>query len=156
MQDTCCSVPHRLSTLTAFIGGSFFLHLLWESLQAPLYEGYSSFGQHFWICLKATVTGDMFFMFVIYTTLAIVYRDLFWIADRSSYIHPATWVISILIGGLLAVSFEFWAVYVDHRWQYTDLMPIIPILQIGVTPILQMVFIPILMIFLSSRFVPRL
>lgn len=52
---------HRLCAFFSFFGGSFLFHLLWENLQAPLYKGYTSFAQHFGICLKATF-GDMVFM----------------------------------------------------------------------------------------------
>lgn len=142
---------HRLSALTAFIGGSFLLHLLWENLQAPLYAGFTSFRQHFWICFKAT-WGDLFFMFIIYASLAFVHRNPLWIADRSTYTHPATWVITLLLGILLAVSFELWAVYVDHRWQYAEAMPLIPVIKIGLTPVLQMLFIPIITLLFTSRF----
>ena len=126
--------------------------MIWfgENLQAPLYEGFTSFRQHFWICFKAT-WGDLLFMLLIYVALAVLHRDMFWIADRSAYSNSATWIISLLIGALLAVSFEFWAVYVDHRWQYTEAMPLIPVLHIGLMPVLQVLFIPLAVLFLTSR-----
>lgn len=141
----------RLLPMSVFFGSSFVLHLFWENLQAPLYEGFMSFQQHFWICFKAT-WGDLLFMLTIYATLAIIHRDTFWVADRSRYAYPATWIIALLMGVLLAVSFELWAVEVDHRWQYTEAMPLIPILQIGLTPVLQMLIIPLITLFLTSRF----
>lgn len=55
-----------------------------------------------------------------------------------AYSHPATWVIPALVGCLLAVSFELWAVYAVQRWQY-GIMPLIPVIRVGVTPVLQMV-----------------
>ena len=142
---------NRLLPVSIFFGGSFLLHLLWENLQAPLYKGFTSFQEHFWICFKAT-WGDLLFMLTIYAALAIVHRDPFWIADRVTYAHSTTWVIALLIGVLLAVNFELWAVYVDHRWQYTEAMPLIPILQVGLTPILQMLIIPLVTLLLTSRF----
>jgi L-cystine uptake protein TcyP (sodium:dicarboxylate symporter family) len=69
-----------------------------------------------------------------------------------AYAHPATWILALLIGALLAVSFELWAVFADHRWQYAASMPLIPILQIGFTPVLQMIFIPLLVLSFTSRF----
>jgi hypothetical protein len=140
----------RLSPLSVYVGGGFLLHLLWENFQAPLYAGYTSLRDHFLICFKATL-GDLLFMFIIYTALAIVHRDPFWVAERSAYAHPVTWIITLLVSALLAVSFELWAVYVDHRWQYTEAMPLIPILQIGLTPVLQMLLIPLSVLFLISR-----
>ncbi|OGJ57891.1 hypothetical protein A3H90_04165 [Candidatus Peribacteria bacterium RIFCSPLOWO2_02_FULL_55_36] len=129
------------------------MHLLWENAQAPLYAGYESFGQHFWICFKAT-GGDLLFMFVIYVVLAVMHQDLFWIANRAVYAHSATWIIAVFIGMLLAVSFELWAIHVDHRWAYAG-MPIIPLLKIGLTPILQMLIIPPLTLLITKNFSHR-
>lgn len=133
----------RLPAFTAFFGGSFLLHLLWENLQAPLYAGFVSYRAHFWICFKAT-GGDLLFMLILYAALAVVHRSPFWLADRAAYEHPATWTIVPFIGVLLAVGFELWAVYVAHRWQYGQEMPLIPLLLIGLTPVLQMIVIPLL------------
>lgn len=141
----------RVPALAIFFGSSFLLHLLWENLQAPLYQGFASFQQHFWICLKGTV-GDILFMLVIYATLAVVYRNSLWMNDRATYTHPATWILTPFVGILLAVSFERWAVYVDHRWEYMEAMPLIPILQIGLTPVLQMMLIPLIALLLTFRF----
>ena len=149
-------LSRRLLSIAIFFGSSMLLHLLWENMQAPLFVGFESLSQHFWICLKATATGDMLFMLIIYATLALIHRDALWIAQRSSYTHPATWVLPILIGILLAVNMELWAVHVDHRWVYENTMPLIPVLQIGLTPILQMIVVPILTILISSRFLLRI
>mgnify|MGYP001562213277 FL=1 len=145
---------HWLIPFIVYIGGSTALHLLWENLQAPLYEGFVSFQQHFWICFKAT-SGDLLFMLIIYAALAIAHRNPFWVAERSAYAHPATWIITLLLGALLAVSFELWAVYVDHRWQYADAMPLLPILRIGLTPVLQMVFVPLIALLFTRFFSSR-
>lgn len=135
--------------LAAFFGSSFVLHLLWENLQAPLYSCYQSFWQCFWICLYATATGDMIFMLTIYAALAVIHRDWQWVRDPGAYRHPATWILAVGIGLILAVSFELWAVHVAHRWQYTEFMLIVPFVQIGLTPVLQMIIIPLLAIYSS-------
>lgn len=54
---------------------------------------------------------------------------------RHAYFPP-------LIGVLLATAFELWAVYVVKRWEY-GLMPIVPVVRMGVTPMLQMIFVPV-------------
>ncbi len=133
----------RLLPFVVYIGSSAVLHLLWENAQAPLYEGFISFREHFWICFKAT-GGDVLLMLILYTALASVHQDPFWAAKRSAYAHPGTWIITVLLGVLLAVSVELWAVYVAYRWQYADAMPLLPILRIGLTPVLQMVFVPVI------------
>jgi hypothetical protein len=136
------SLKQKSKSLLLFFGASFLLHLLWENLQAPLFEGFVSSKTHFLVCLYATATGDMIFMALIYVSLVCVHKNLWWILRKESYSHIATWVLPIIIGGLLAMSYELWAIYVEHRWEYGD-MPLIPHLGVGIFPILQMIFIPL-------------
>ena len=133
-----------------FLAVNFVLHLLWENLQAPLYQGYTSFAQHFGICFKAAL-GDMIFMGIIYGTLALLHRDILWIADQAAYARPSTWIVAVLTGLLLAVGFELWALS-THRWAY-GAMP--TILGIGIFPMLQMIAIPLITLSIS-RSVSRL
>ncbi len=115
----------------------------------PLYAGFpfSSLGtrEAFLRCLFATVTGDMLFMLVLYLTLAVIHENLGWSSDPAAYERPATWAVTPLVGSLLAVAFELWAVYVAHRWEY-DSMPILPVVRVGLTPVLQMIVIPVVTI----------
>ena len=67
---------------------------------------------------------------------------MFTSTDRSAFAHPATWIVPLVIGILLAVSFELWAVHAVNRWTYSS-MPLVPIIHVGITPVLQMVFIPL-------------
>jgi len=129
--------------LSVFIGSSFLMHLVWENAQMPLFEwGNHSAWEVFKMCVVATVTGDMLFMLTLYLAVAVIHKKLWWLPDRSVYSHPATWMVPVLVGVLLAVSFELWAVHTVHRWQYGS-MPLIPVLHVGVTPVLQMIFIPL-------------
>lgn len=137
----------RWRATAIFFGTSFFLHLLWENLQAPLYVGYTSFAQHFWICLRATF-GDMLFMSILYGILALLHRDLAWIGHKS-VLYPFTWIVITLAGFFLAIGFEYWALSV-HRWEY-DAMP--TILGIGIFPVLQMIVIPLATLSISRSVV---
>ena len=139
------------SPMAAFWAGGFLLHLAWEVAQMPLFEtAYGSFWEGFKMCLFATATGDMLFMLTLYATLAVIHRDLCWVADRTAYAHPATWLVPVLIGILLAVSFELWAVHAVSRWRYGS-MPVVPVLGVGLTPVLQMIVVPLLTLALCRR-----
>lgn len=119
------------------------MHLAWEMAQMPLFEaGDASLRDTFWMCLFATATGDMLFMLTLYLTVALIHRSFWWACDRSTYSHPATWIVPVIIGVLLAVSFELWAVHATDRWAYSS-MPIIPVIKVGLTPVLQMTLIPL-------------
>lgn len=132
--------------IIAYFVIGFALHLIWENAQSPLYDCFdpNDLWMCFRLCLRAAAGGDMVFMGVLYAALACVHRDWFWINQLDAYRHPATWILPPLIGVLLAVSMELWAVHVDHRWAYTASMPILPIVRVGLTPVLQMIAIPLL------------
>ena len=133
----------RLLPLAVYFGSSFVMHLVWENAQMPFFEsGEASLWDVFAMCLSATATGDMLFMLTLYLTVAIIHKKLWWLSDCGTYSHPATWVVPLIIGVLLAVSFELWAVHAVHRWEYSS-MPLVPVVHVGVTPVLQMIVIPL-------------
>ncbi|GAA4469765.1 hypothetical protein [Novipirellula rosea] len=126
-----------------YFASSFILHLIWENAQMPLFEsGDASLWDNFKMCLWATATDDMFFMLTLYLTVALIHKNIWWICDRSTFIQPATWIVPVMIGVLLAVSFELWAVHATGRWIYSS-MPMIPVIKVGLTPVLQMTLIPL-------------
>lgn len=145
-----------MKPVIAYFSSSFVLHLIWENAQMPLFEsGDNSAWQNFLMCLWATATGDMVFTLTLYLTVALIHRSIWWSFDRASYSHPATWIVPVIIGVLLAVSFELWAVHATNRWVYRS-MPIIPVLQVGLTPVLQMTLIPLVATLCASRFTKSL
>lgn len=147
---------HCATLFAAFFGGSFVMHLAWENAQMPLFElADPSFWPVFKMCLFATVTGDMLFMLVLNLTMTVIHKDFCWLKLRIAYAHPATWTIPILVGVLLAVSFELWAVHAVHRWRYGS-MPLIPFIHVGITPVLQMIVIPLATTALCHRVAIRL
>lgn len=118
------------------------LHFGWEMMQRPLFVlPPGSFAEHVQMCLFATATGDMAFMLTLYLTAAVIHQDIFWIGDATAYRHGATWIITALVGVLLAISFELWAVHAVDRWEYGT-MPIVPLIRVGLTPLLQMILVP--------------
>ena len=57
-------------------------------------------------------------------------------------------------GLVIAILIEWFAVNGLHRWAYTDQMPRIPVLDVGLTPILQMLILPPLIFLLTHKFLP--
>ena len=54
-----------------------------------------------------------------------------------------------ITGFILAVIIEKYALAIG-RWSYNPLMPIIPILNVGLIPILQMIILPIAIFYLQN------
>lgn len=119
--------------LIAAIG--FLLNVIWENAQAPLYQGYENFWQHFLICLPATF-GDVLILWGIYGALAFVYKDWLWPNDFKKNRLLVLVILSFAVG----VAVEKYAL-LTNRWMYNELMPIIPYLEVGLTPILQAIII---------------
>ncbi|MBI5798737.1 MAG: hypothetical protein HZB10_02295 [Candidatus Yonathbacteria bacterium] len=128
---------------------SFLLHIVWENLQAPLFAGYVSFGQHFWFCLYGTA-GDVVIALVVFLLIALLKGDM-------------DWIRSITARDLLALAIIgfFIAVWIEHRallfstWNYAAAMPIIPYLKVGLTPVLQMVILLPLSFLITDRLLKK-
>ena len=125
----------------------FLLNLIWELVQRPLYAGYENLFAHFFTCLWASVV-DALVILIFWALFASYYKDPFWIRSIS---WKAALVL-ILLGGVVAVGFEQLA-HRENYWLYTDAMPVVPYINTGLSPLLQMMLLPLLTFWLSSRFI---
>lgn len=103
---------------------AFGLNLIWENLHSFLYTDYKGGPINVFILVRASLV-DAF----IILGLIILFRLIF---KKRRY----SWVI-ILAGIIVSVFIEKWALGTG-RWLYKDIMPIIPILNIGLTPAIQL------------------
>jgi hypothetical protein len=114
------------------------LNYLWELAQAPLYIGLEAYNAGvFWHCLVASL-GDAIMVLLIVAAGWITLRKPDW------FVRPGVsgYLIMIAAGLLLAILVEWLGLLVLGRWQYTDNMPRIPGLGLGVVPIAQMLILP--------------
>lgn len=139
-----------IKILLVIAGISLVLNLVWENLQAPLYQGYSSFWQHLPVCSVASL-GDVLIILISYFVLAIVNKDMLWITKMSR----ADVAILIVTGALVAIGIEKWAL-ATGRWQYDSAMPLIPYVEVGFLPVIQMILLPLLTYYISKRIAPML
>ncbi|MDP2789036.1 MAG: hypothetical protein Q8O46_03230 [bacterium] len=127
---------------------AFFSHVIWENMQAPLFQGYASFVSHFSMCLVGTV-GDVVITLFVYVLVALLKNDFNWIAT----LNKKDIVVLAVIGFFIAVGIE-WRALLFGRWAYADAMPIIPYLEVGLTPILQMTLLLPLSMYLTKKIAP--
>jgi|SRR3989344_1107660 len=121
------------------------LNFLWENLQAPLYAGYTGFIQHLSICSMATL-GDLTIILFMYIYSSLIFKDVLWFQNLSLKSVLSLLIIGVIVG----VGIEKWALLTD-RWTYGYNMPIIPLLGVGLTPVLQMIILPILTFSFSAK-----
>lgn len=127
---------------------AFLLHFPWEFLQVPFFASMTT-APH-WeavkFCTRATL-GDVVIALVAFWGAAVAARSRNWI--RHPQLTPTT--VFIVIGVLITVLFERLATGPLGRWTYAELMPVVPVLSVGLVPIVQWIAVPLAVIWLVRR-----
>ena len=108
----------------------------WELGQTPLYARVN-FPVALWHCFVASL-GDGVLVLFIYAAVAVSVRSSSWY-ERSDV---RTYVAMAVAGLAVGVAVEWWGLHVAKRWQYSELMPTIPGVGLGLVPIVQMLVLP--------------
>jgi hypothetical protein len=127
---------------------AFLLNFVWELLQMPLFGEFSEFPYYQIVlhCTKAT-SGDVVISLAAFAGACLITRSRMWIISMSK---PG--VVSFLaIGLVITVAFELLATGPLNRWQYGELMPMIPVIGVGVSPVAQWVVLPLLQLWFVKR-----
>jgi len=127
-------IKNNLKKLILVFSYSLILNLIWENLHSSLYLYYKSSEINEWILLRASL-ADAFIILSILVLAGIVK------SKRYVFIIISAFTISYLI--------EKWAL-VTGRWQYGAHMPIVPWLNIGLTPFVQLGLIGCLVYYLVN------
>ncbi len=133
----------RTLALVALV--SFALHLGWESLHVQLYTGYESWTGGVPVVLLAAI-GDVLYTLGAFALVSGFKGSVEWIssATRRDYLMLVT------LGFLIALFVEYKGIALD-RWQYLPDMPLIPLLHVGLSPVVQMALLLPFTIFIVSR-----
>ena len=122
---------------------AFLLNYPWEFLQVPLFAGMA--GAPHWEaiqrCAMATM-GDILIMLIAYWLVAVIARRRYWIAAPTA----AHLTMFVAVGVTITVLFEqlslrgLWF----GAWDYSPLMPVIPGIGVGLSPLAQWIVLPLL------------
>jgi len=118
----------------------------WEITVAPLYVGTGSWSNLLLHCALAILRDG-----VLVVILYAVGYGFFRRADWYRFPTAATVGVMLVTGLAIAVGVERVAVVRLGRWAYTDSMPLIPGLALGLVPILQVLVPPPLIFRFASR-----
>lgn len=126
------------------------LNYLWEVAQAPLYVGLEDWSSVWWHCFVAAL-GDGLLVGLIFLIGWITFRRFDW------YVHPnsRTFAVMFVTGLIISIGIEWVAVHMLGRWAYTVDMPILPGLDVGVVPVLQMLLLPPVIFQIAARWTGR-
>lgn len=136
----------RKLLLLVFAAG-FITNLVWENAQAPLYEGYESFSQHFVFCLAASAV-DGAIVVLLYVLVFLIRKNMFWL------LHSDMKDVGIIVifGALTAIVFEIVALK-NGLWNYTKDMPLV--FGLGLIPLMQLSILPALSIYLLKTIIQK-
>lgn len=121
------------------------LQLLWEIAQFPLYTVWHE-GDWSYILygLVHCTLGDLLILLSMFWIVSLLNRSRHWVFSPT--------LLNILLYTAFGLGYTIYSEIVNTRikgtWGYTDLMPIIPVIEIGGMPFLQWLLIPPVLIWL--------
>jgi len=84
---------------------------------------------------------------IVFAVISIYRRGIHW-----AY-HPRAedYLIVVLFGALYTFLSEYLNVYVRHTWAYSRYMPLLPLISVGIIPLLRWILLPPVIVFLIMR-----
>lgn len=131
---------------------SFLGHFAWEILQAPLFSSLSQTDHYtgIAICLRATL-GDLAIALAAFWCASLVGQGRQWFMLPGKRAP----VVFFAVGLLVTIGLEYLSTEMTSRWTYGGAMPLLPVIGTGLSPILQWVFVPILVLWYMRRLAPE-
>jgi hypothetical protein len=125
---------------------AFLMHFFWEMAQAPLFSGLPerTHREGLIVCGIATL-GDVVIALLAFWTVSAMNRSRLW------HLHPTgtDWVVYLGVGLGITAAYEILATRVLNRWSYAETMPTLPVVGIGLVPILQWILVPPIVLWLT-------
>ncbi len=129
---------------------SFILNEAWELLQMPLYEQSIYKIGHIAFCTLGAL-ADTIMVLLLYILFAFVYKNPFWIEQKN-------WgkICIVMLAGAVGAVFSEKRHLLIGSWSYNQSMPIIPFMNVGLSPVLQFLLLPIIIYFLSLFIISKI
>ena len=113
------------------------LNYPWELAQAPLYAGLGDFRVALWHCFLSSL-GDGLLVLLIFACGWIALRRREWFEQPGA----SGYLVMLTVGLAVGVGIEWTAVHLAQRWTYTEYMPRVPGIEVGIVPVAQMLILP--------------
>jgi hypothetical protein len=126
---------------------AFLLNFVWEVLQTPFFIDKSfAINTIVWYRLHCTL-GDVMIALGSFWLVSLIFKNRLWILQPSR----VNVFLFILFGVSYTIFGEIKNVSIKDLWEYSDLMPVIPYIGVGIVPLVQWIVIPPLIIFFVKR-----
>jgi len=132
-------LPDWVTALRRYFLYSAAGHLAWETAHIPLYtiwvEG--TWGEIGFAILHCTGGDLLIAMSTMLLALFVVGRAAWPLEHRLRVL-----AVAVILGVAYTVYSEWLNIVVRAAWAYRDIMPVVPILDAGLTPLLQWIVVP--------------
>ena len=138
MQTARQNTRHAIATYLSVVA---IAHLLWETFQLPLYTIWlNSRTQDIAFAVVHCTVGDIMIAGFSLLAALVVLGARTWPAER----FVAVVAVTILIGIAATIFGEWLNTSVRKSWTYSVLMPVMPWIGTGLSPLLQWLVVPAL------------
>ena len=128
---------------------SFILNEVWELLQMPLYEQPIYKMGHIAFCTLGAL-ADMIMVLLLYVCFGFIYKNAFWIW-QSNWVK----IFVVMLTGAIGAVFSEKRHLLIGSWSYDQSMPIVPFVNVGLSPVLQFLLLPVIIYFLSLYIISK-
>ncbi|MBA7672091.1 hypothetical protein ES703_80263 [subsurface metagenome] len=126
---------------------AFLLNFVWEVLQTPFFVDISTeINTIIWYRFHCTL-GDVMISLAGFWFVALILRS------RSWFLNPTKkkLLLFVAFGVSYTIFSEIKNVSLNKLWAYSDFMPVVPYIDVGIVPLIQWIIIPPLLVFIVRR-----
>ena len=147
--ETCVrSEPGGLLIIRRYIVYSAVGHLIWEMAHIPLYtiwvEG--TWGEIVFAVVHCTGGDLLIAMSTLLLALFLVGGHA-WPSERAGRVL----LLAVALGVSYTIFSEWLNIVIRAAWAYRDIMPVVPVIGAGLTPLLQWTVVPTLAYWAATR-----
>ncbi len=126
---------------------SFLLNFAWEVLQTPFFLDISGkINTIIWYRFQCTL-GDVMISLGSFWLVALISKTRTWFLNLTK----ARLLLFVAFGVSYTIFSEIKNVSLNKLWAYSDFMPVIPYIDVGIIPIIQWIILPPLLVFIVKR-----
>jgi len=109
----------------------------WELAQLEFYANTGGLSAMWWHCFKSSIV-DSILVLAIFGIGALIFKDRSWFQR----VTIGKCLFIVVVGLTVGIGVEWIGLQLLRRWEYSPSMPMIPMVNVGVVPVLQMVILP--------------
>ncbi len=140
--------PNWLRGLRTYVGFAAAGNLAWEVIQLPLYTIWTTGtpGEQAFAILHCT-GGDVLIAVATLTIALIVVGNKHWPDEHSLRVL----LMTLALGVGYTIFSEWLNVILRKSWAYSPLMPVVPLFNVGLSPLLQWIVVPVFSLTIAKK-----